>query len=207
MRAFIYNQLIIPLTSSCYFEVFSRLPQHSLLLDVGIGTGKALFKNKKIIFDKQLKIVGVDINASYLQSCQRLIQEYRLQESIRVKQMSFYDLTDEMYDAIYFSSSFMLLPDQLKALHIAKQHLKPGGKIYFTQTLHTRRSYFQEILKPKLIYLTSIHFGKITYENDFFQLLSQAQLRVLESTTIKKWKSAKEELIVAEPTNLIIHPE
>jgi len=53
-------------------------------------------------------------------------------------------MTDK-FDVIVFSSSFMLMPDRLKALNIAKEHLNKGGNIYFLLTLHTKRSKFNDV--------------------------------------------------------------
>lgn len=197
IRSYIYNKIIFPLTKLCYQEVLSRLPEGSHLLDVGIGTGKALCGNQSIIVKNNLKITGIDIDTAYLKSCQKLIIENQLQNFIILKELSFYDEQKTGYDAIYFSSSFMLLPDQRAALLKAKELLSPNGKIYFTQILHSKKNRFIEIIKPKLIYLTSIDFGKITYEKDFFQLIADANLQVIEYKSIKCWtKSWKEQLII-----------
>lgn len=45
-RALIYDLVIVKMTAQWYQRVLSRLPQNSLLLDVGIGTGTALLRNE-----------------------------------------------------------------------------------------------------------------------------------------------------------------
>ena len=40
-----------------------------------------------------------------------------------------------MFDVIIFSSSFMILPDRLLALKIAKSKLNKGGSIFFLITM------------------------------------------------------------------------
>ena len=54
--------------------------------------------------------------------------------------MNFYlmDKSQEKYDIILFSSSFMLLPDREKALEIAKSLLNKDGRIYFLLTLYEK---------------------------------------------------------------------
>jgi ubiquinone/menaquinone biosynthesis C-methylase UbiE len=42
---------------------------------------------------------------------------------------------EEMFDVIIFSSSFMIMPDRVKALEIAKKRLNPNGSIFFLLTL------------------------------------------------------------------------
>ena len=197
MKSLIYNKLITPLTNLCYFEVLSRLPANSKLLDVGIGTGKALCNNAAIVFDKNLKIVGVDINASYLQTCKELINENSLNHFITVYQKPFESIDENNFDGIYFSSSFMLLPDQRQALEQARKLLSANGKIYFTQTLYDQKNYLIEYIKPRLKYLTSIEFGPITYQKDFFSLLEEANYKLVENKAIKKFPGCSEQLVIA----------
>jgi len=45
------------------------------------------------------------------------------------------DKSEEMFDVIIFSSSFMIMPDRVKALEIAKKRLTPKGSIFFLLTL------------------------------------------------------------------------
>lgn len=92
--------------------------------------------------------------------------------------MNFYELEknhpNEKFDTIIFGSSFMLMPDQVKAIEIAKRtisfylgSLSSGGKIYFLLTLYEGKSAINslmEIVKPYLKYLTTVDFGKVTYK-------------------------------------------
>ena len=85
--------------------------------------------------------------------------------------LNFYDLGLEYpntkFDTIIFGSSFMLMPDQSKAIEIAKQHLNKNGKIYFLLTLYDEKSQFNrfmEVVKPYLKYMTTVDFGKVTYK-------------------------------------------
>jgi hypothetical protein len=90
--------------------------------------------------------------------------------------MNFYELankTDVKFDVIIFGSSFMLMPNQQKALEIAKSKkdfnldsLNIDGKIYFLLTIYQQKSLLNNImdyLKPYLKYLTTVDFGKVTY--------------------------------------------
>ena len=85
--------------------------------------------------------------------------------------MNYYDLEKEepetLFDVIIFGSSFMILPDQAKALEIAQRKLSRNGRIYFLLTLYEDRNWFSrlmEYLKPYLKYLCTIDFGKATYK-------------------------------------------
>lgn len=90
--------------------------------------------------------------------------------------------TGEKYDVIIFSSSFMIMPDRIKALDVAKACLNPNGSIFFLLTLETQKSnktIFIEKIKPYLKYLTTIEFGSITYENDFRIMLDHNNLSII----------------------------
>jgi SAM-dependent methyltransferase len=85
---------------------------------------------------------------------------------------SVYDHRGGPYDAAYFSASFMLLPDPPAALRHVRSLLVPDGRIYFTQTFEHTPSRAVETLKPLLRLLTTIDFGRVTYEADFRRALA-----------------------------------
>lgn len=108
-----------------------------------------------------------------------------------IRHLDFYNIENqvgESFDVIIFGSSFMLMPNQHKALEIAKSKfifkigkLSPNGKLYFLLTLYNRKSIVTKILdcvKPYLKYLTTVDFGKMTYDDQFEQILAQNKLRV-----------------------------
>ena len=65
--------------------------------------------------------MGVDIDSNYIPACQKLFEENK---NVKIEHMNFYDLEknhpNEKFDIIIFGSSFMLMPDQVKAIEIAK---------------------------------------------------------------------------------------
>ena len=71
-------------------------------------------------------------------------------------------------------SIFMLLPDPQKALHHVASLLKPEGLLYFTQTFHDKAAPIMEKVKPMLHRVTTIHFGRVTYESDFRSVIVDA---------------------------------
>lgn len=76
----------------------------------------------------------------------------------------------------------MIMPDRVKALEVAKLHLKPNGSIFFLLTLEQQKSSktaFIERVKPYLKYLTTVEFGSITYESDFEKMLIENKLDII----------------------------
>ena len=107
-------------------------------LDVGSGTGaplQAIIEDLKPNYDK---IVGVDMNHAYtLQSQKRFANE----KKVNIYEMNFYDINSYLtskFNFILFSFSFMLMPDQIKAIRVAKNLLQQNGKIAFIMTINPK---------------------------------------------------------------------
>lgn len=184
IRSFIYDTLILRLTSRWYAEVLRRVPEGATLLDVGIGTAGALLANEDLVKRKRLRVVGVDIDADYVARAQRRLRGSSLAGRAEVRLESVYDHQGGPYDAVYFSGSFMLLPQPEQALRHCRALLNPGGRMFFTQTIQKQPARWMEILKPMLKRATSIDFGRVTYEDDFRAQIHAAGLELEEFTAL-----------------------
>ena len=201
IRSFIYDTLILRLTSRWYAEVLRRVPEGTALLDVGIGTAGALLANAELVKRKGLRVTGIDIDADYIERARRRLRDSPLAELVRVRLESVYHHQGGPYDAVYFSGSFMLLPEPEQALRHCCALLNPGGRIYFTQTIQTQPARWMEILKPMLKQATSIDFGRVTYENDFKAQIRAAGLELEEFTTLAHHGSRASCVAVARPVS------
>jgi SAM-dependent methyltransferase len=199
VRAALYDLIIVPLTASWYDAVLNRVPVGCRLLDVGIGTGGALVAHAEQLRAMEIHVTGVDIDADYIERCVRVVQRERLQAFVVPRLESVYDHRGGPYDAAYFSGSFMLLPDPPAAVRHVVQLLAPGGRLYFTQTFEHRRSRFLEVLKPLLRRLTTIDFGRVTYEADFTEALAAAGVAVTERVELHGSRQRSALLFVARP--------
>lgn len=199
VRARIYDAVIVHMTAGWYGAVLERVPERCRLLDVGIGTGSALLENAEKVVKKDLHVTGIDIDADYVERCRREIARRRLGQRVAVRLESVYDHQGGPYDAVYFSGSFMLLPDPARALQHVGPLLTPGGRIYFTQTFEQRRSTVLEILKPLLRLVTTIDFGRVTYEPDFRAALVAGGTELEELQTLSRGRRRSAVLAVAGP--------
>lgn len=179
-RGLIYDKAIVGLTGGWYTAVLDRLPVGCHLLDVGIGTGSALLANAALVVAKNIRVTGVDIDAAYVARCNRAIAQTGIGPRIVARHESIYDHRGGPYGAVYFSASFMLLPDPPAALRHVQSLLAPGGRIFFTQTFEHERSRAVEALKPLLRHVTTIDFGRVTYEADFRRALAAGGVSVVE---------------------------
>lgn len=203
MRNWLYQLLINRITNECYKNCLDYFPNGSTVLDVGIGNGIMIETFHSLIKSKTLRITGIDIDDDYLRHCRKLIRKYQLDDYIEVHHGSVesYDpIKERCFDFVLFSMSFMLLSDQRLVLDRIKNWLKPAGEIVFVQTMYKKRARLVDIIKPRLRYLTTIDFGRATYERDFFALLSENGLAVREDKVVRReWFNSQCRMIVACP--------
>ena len=62
--------------------------------------------------------------------------------------------------------------------------LAPNGKIVFLLTMHKNKNWLMDIIKPWFKYLTTIDFGRMTYEDQFLGLLDEFKLDVVEKARL-----------------------
>lgn len=184
MRAWIYDRALMWLTPRWYREVIERVPAGAKMLDVGIGTGGAIARNAQLVRLKHLHITGLDIDVDYLKRCEKVLARAGLSEHVTLRLESIYEHRGGPYDAVYFSASLPLLPEPVAALKHATTLLRPDRQVFFTQTFHHRKSAFMEKLKPMLHRFTTMHFGRVTYEEDFRRVLEEAGLELEELETM-----------------------
>jgi hypothetical protein len=59
-----------------------------------------------------------------------------------------------------------------------------------------------EFIKPKLKYVTTVDFGRVTYDESFFDLLRKKKLNIDEDRLIKReWFKGEYRLIISSPRN------
>lgn len=197
VRSRLYDRFIVGLTARWYRAALERMPYGARVLDVGIGTGAAIVRCADLVRGRDLHVVGLDIDRDYLEVCTAAVARAGLAGHVDPVLCSVYDHEGGPYDAAYFSASLMLLPDPVEAMrHVAKQ-LAPEGRIYFTQTFHHRRSGVVETVKPMLGRVTTIEFGRVTYEDEFRAAVDDAGLELLELVTLASSRSASARLAVA----------
>src|SRR5690606_5653265 len=102
LRAWIYDFFIVRMTSQWYKKVLERMEKGSTMVDIGIGTGAALIANKSILFEKDLKVVGIDYDLDYVRRCRELISKNGLRDRIQVLHISVYDYEGGPFDVAYF---------------------------------------------------------------------------------------------------------
>ena len=197
MRGWIYDRFVVGMTSDWYRAVLSRLPNGARVLDVGIGTGAALARSADLVRAKKLEIVGLDIDPDYLRRCRAELLRAGLAGQVEPVFSSVYDHRGGPYDAVYFSASLMLLPDPAAAIAHVAQLVAPDGRVFATQTFQHRRSPLLERVKPMFRHLTTIQFGRVTYEEEFRRAFAEAGVDLVELVTLRGRRHYSYRLAVA----------
>lgn len=205
MRNYLYKLIIDDVTDICYKNCLDYFPANSSILDVGIGNGIMINDYHEVIKSKNLKITGIDINDDYLKHCKGLIRNWQLKDNIQVHKAPverYAPPSKGYFDYILFSMSFMLFDDQKLVLDRIKPWLKPHGEVVFFQTMFKNKSLFMELIKPRLKWVTSIDFGRVTYEKDFAALLDQKEISITQDRMLKReWFKGEYHMIISTPKN------
>ena len=194
----IYDGLIVSMTELWYRAVLETLPDEARVIDIGVGTGSALVRNAAILRQKRLRVVGVDYDAAYVAHAARAIAGSDLRGTsiaVMCKSVFDHDLLEAanaatgmpsgaLFDAVYFSGSFSLLPDPSRALRQASRLLSPGGAVYITQTFQRSPSRILAAVKPLLKYVTTIDFGRLMLEADIARVCDAGGMRIVERRPI-----------------------
>ena len=199
MRLFaaqIYDVMIVKMTERWYSAVIKVLEPSSRVLDMGIGTASALARNADAVRSKKLRFVGVDYEQTYIDRAQDVVRRAELKANVALHCSSVYDpvaqrawrdeLNDgQMFDAVYFSGSLSVMPDPPAALRAVASLLRPGGRVFVTQTFQKRFVPGLAQLKPLLKYLTTVDFGQLVYEHDLAHIIKAANMRVVHNGLIE----------------------
>eukprot|EP00542_Grammatophora_oceanica_P007825 CAMPEP_0194068878 /NCGR_PEP_ID=MMETSP0009_2-20130614/87334_1 /TAXON_ID=210454 /ORGANISM="Grammatophora oceanica, Strain CCMP 410" /LENGTH=236 /DNA_ID=CAMNT_0038722013 /DNA_START=25 /DNA_END=735 /DNA_ORIENTATION=+ len=198
VRSKIYDILVLRLTTKWYDATLRTIPKGSIILDVGIGNASALIACTDLLRSRENIVVGADYDKDYVTSANSNLKRENLEDIVAVSHIDLYTLPEGQgnlkvppravpdnkippaltFDAVYFSGSFSLLPDPIKALSIARDVLRPGGKVYITQTYQRYTPPLLGVFKPLIKYICSIDFGKVVTEGeaeDLFQNVASVE--------------------------------
>lgn len=125
LTAFLYDLIISRfLTITAHIAMLPHMTQLTgSLLDVGSGTGAPLEAIYGSLRGTYRSIVGVDMHHEYTLQAQKRFQG---RSDVQIHEMNFYDLGKNIkskFEFILFSFSFMLMPDQVEAINVAKNSL------------------------------------------------------------------------------------
>ena len=152
----------------------------------------ALRNNKSLVDAKDLRVAGVDYDARYIKAAERRISgDAKLRDRVSVVCASVYDgrvlaalRPKGGFDAAYFSGSLTLMPDPVEALQAVAAVVRPGGRIYVTQTYQKRAAPVMRVVKPLLRYVTTVDFGRLTSTEEAERIFRDSELELVEHAAI-----------------------
>jgi SAM-dependent methyltransferase len=173
-------------TPNLYNYSISKLKNNSKVLDFGCGNG-ICYKNNNVIStikNKNLNIIGIDIDEIYIKQCSERIITSNLQDNVYIKLMNIFDYEIEedkhKFDYVVFSESAPLLSNELLVniiKYIDNNLLKKDGKIIFINNLTDSKNPMKK-LKPYLKYLSLIDFGRLLSLEEFINIADNMNKKI-----------------------------
>lgn len=171
-------------TPSLYRKALDYFPKGSKILEVGIGTGMCLSENSDIIKQKNLNIVGIDIDDEYIQKCKQTIQEAGLSDFCSAETKDLFDVEDK-FDYVFFMESYPVIPREImKNMLFKAQSLThvTFGNLVLVHNLCDSGGVLWKVIKRNLKYVVGADFGRVTSTKDWESFLKEMQF---ESRTKK----------------------
>lgn len=172
-------------TPKLFHHFLKTIPDNSIILDVGIGNGACYDKdfNINIIKQKNLKIVGIDIDKDYIDICKQRVIVNNLQNHLSVQLIDLFEFkSDIKFDHIVFTESAPLMSKNLiiKMINYIDNNLiKSSTKIHFINNL-TDKPHLLFHLKSLIKYVPFINvdFGNILNRKFFYDIANYTKYKI-----------------------------
>ena len=153
-------------TTHGYIKILERIPDNSLVYDVGIGAG--IYLTNKSIIDKikqkNLNIIGIDLDSNAIRLCNSRIQEVGLTKYVSAKCKDFMlcvaQKTEQNIVTI-FCESFPLMDDKTLSKLVSHAIDIGSSKIISYQNLEENSKNFRKYGKNIISSLSGCDFGRV----------------------------------------------
>lgn len=177
-------------TPNAYLKILETVDRSATILDVGVGSG-VYFDSaevRRVLIEKNLTIVGVDICASSVTMGTERIARHEIQDRVRLVCGDVRDCvpSTQVWDYVLFMESFPCMsPCLFLQLHrfATESLIRPvTGKIVCYHNLlqdgHHHAFVVNALrwLKPRLKELIGVDFGRLTTVNEMRSLLPAAEI-------------------------------
>ena len=166
-------------TPSLYYSFLQRVKQDTKILDIGVGTG-IYFEDPrciKLIKEKNIKIVGIDINRPDIELATRRIEVSKLEGYASAKWMNLFEYDGDLneFDVILFCESYPVIPrDLMRKMLMFIVHSKGfSGELVFINNVEDDPTWIQKNTKDLLKYVTfGIEFGRLVSTGDMMGMFT-----------------------------------
>jgi cyclopropane fatty-acyl-phospholipid synthase-like methyltransferase len=188
IRSLFYDNIIY-FTPKLYKKILKKYVEPgSTILEVGIGNGNCIEKNKEFIIKNNYKIDGIDIDEEYLQVCEKRIINNHLEKYVSCKNQNLLTMKDnKKYDYIFFMESYPVISEELMTnmLNKCRNILSEDGKIVYCHNLVKTKNPFINLLKPNIKYfLGNVDFGRLTTHEEFENLMKVSKAKIIKKDRI-----------------------
>lgn len=170
VRPTIYNSTIGHFyTSELTHLLLLEIPENSIILDVGIGTAYSYCQNASLLKSRKIKIVGVDIDESYILRARHLMIDYDLTDHIELICGDIYqlDLNNRTFDYVVFSDSYAVIPNVNNMMRHCERFMNEfTGYMIVTSTLFDEYDATLDRIKQNLKYVSAIEYGQLMLRSD-----------------------------------------
>ena len=203
----LYNEIIGSYSKDLYKNFFEKIPNNSYILDIGIGNGYAICENSNLIIEKNIKIIGIDVDFNSILTCKENINKYNLNSNIYSVLCELDNLdvfiptikkfinknndknNQNIFDYIYFSNSYSVIPNILELLNKSKKYLaNEDAEIVICTTIEKNNNNIKNFLKKNAKYiLLGIDFGRLITLDAFKNEIKKIKLYIYkQENTIKR---------------------
>jgi hypothetical protein len=163
-------------TTNLYLSFLQRMKPGIKILDIGVGTG-VYFQDSRctsLIKEKNIKIVGIDINREDIELASCRISGSGMDAFIEVHWVDLfkYDRNLKEFDVILFSESYPVIPrDLMKKMLMHIIHSNGfSGDLVFINNVDDNPGWGQKNSKHLLKYIMfGIEFGRLVSTNDMME--------------------------------------
>jgi ubiquinone/menaquinone biosynthesis C-methylase UbiE len=170
VRPTIYNSTIGHFyTSELTRLLLLEIPANSTILDLGIGTAYSYCQNADLLKERKIKIIGIDIDESYILRARHSLIDYDLVEEIELICADIYktDLDGRTFDYVVFSDSYAVIPNVNNMMRYCERFMKEyTGYMIVTSCLFDEYDPTLDRIKQNLKYVSAIEYGQLMLKSD-----------------------------------------
>lgn len=154
-----------------------EIPENSTILDIGIGTCYSYAQNADIIKQRKIKIVGVDIDESYIHKARHALIDAELEDWIELICADIYESDEKIngrtFDYVVFSDSYAVLPNVNNMLRYCERFMNDIGYMIVTSTLFDEYMPNLDLIKKNLKYVSAVEYGTMMLKCDLENYIVQ----------------------------------
>jgi ubiquinone/menaquinone biosynthesis C-methylase UbiE len=144
------------------------IPENSTILDIGIGTCYSYCQNADIIKERNIRIVGIDIDEAYILTAKHALIDARLEDWIELMCIDIYitDLDKRTFDYVVFSDSYSVISNVNNMLRYCERFMNRVGYMIITSTLFDTYHQNVDFIKQNLKYVSIVEYGTMMLKQD-----------------------------------------